>query len=75
MAMKQVKQELRGETVDKLAEKLDQAKSDLVKLRFELSINKSTKSAQYASKRREIARLNTLIREKKQSQNIEQKAS
>jgi ribosomal protein L29 len=75
MPTKQDKVDLHKESLETLNEKLNQASTELVSMRFAISINKSKHYAQYSSKRREIARLKTIIHQKHQTKHNDQKAS
>ena len=55
--------ELRELTAAELAEKLDETKTELFNLRFQLAVNQSENTAALGSIRRDIARIKTVIRE------------
>ena len=57
-------QELRKNTVDELKLRLDEAKGELFKLRVRTTTKELTNGNAIRFKRREIARLNTIIAEK-----------
>ena len=55
--------DLRGLDADELAEKLDEAKEELFNLRFQMATNQLDNTARLRQVRREVARINTVIRE------------
>ncbi len=55
--------ELRDLTFDELTEKLAEAKAEFFNLRFQLATNQLENTAQLRGTRREIARINTILRE------------
>ncbi|CAN5832495.1 MAG: 50S ribosomal protein L29 [Acidimicrobiia bacterium] len=55
--------ELRDLSFDELTEKLTEAKAELFNLRFQLATNQLDNTAGLRSTRREIARINTILRE------------
>ena len=66
--MPQVKtKELRPLTEDELGEKLDQKKKELFSLRFQAKLGKLEKHSSVRMTKKEIARLFTLMREKRPS--------
>ena len=54
---------LRDLAHDELVEKLDEAKEELFNLRFQLATNQLDNSARIKAVKKEIARINTVIRE------------
>lgn len=56
-------EELRGLTFNELTEKLAEAKAELFNLRFQLATNQLENTAELRGTRREIARINTILRE------------
>jgi large subunit ribosomal protein L29 len=56
--------ELRKLTPAELTEKLAEAKEELFNLRFQLATNQLDNTSRLAEVRREIARINTVIRER-----------
>lgn len=55
--------ELRDLSFDELTEKLAEAKAELFNLRFQLATNQLENTAELRGTRREIARINTILRE------------
>ena len=55
--------ELRELDASELAEKLDEAKEELFNLRFQMATNQLDNTARLQQVRREVARINTVIRE------------
>lgn len=55
--------ELRDLSFDELTEKLTEAKAELFNLRFQLATNQLDNTAGLRGTRREIARINTILRE------------
>lgn len=55
--------ELRELTANELAEKLDETKTELFNLRFQLAVNQTENTASLGTLRREIARIKTIMRE------------
>ena len=55
--------ELRELTSAELAEKLDETKTELFNLRFQLAVNQSENTAALGLLRRDIARIKTVMRE------------
>ena len=55
--------ELRELDAAELAEKLDEAKEELFNLRFQMATNQLDNTARLQQVRREVARINTVIRE------------
>lgn len=55
--------DLRAFTAPELAEKLDEAKEELFNLRFQMATNQLDNTVRLGQVRREIARINTVIRE------------
>ncbi|CAN5210584.1 50S ribosomal protein L29 [soil metagenome] len=55
--------ELRDLSFDELAEKLAEAKAGLFNLRFQLATNQLENTAELRSTKRNIARINTILRE------------
>ena len=56
--------EIRGLSVEKLAEKLQELKKDLFMLRMQHATNQLDNPMQIASVKKDIARIKTIIREK-----------
>ena len=56
--------ELRGLADTELASRLFEAKDNLFKLRFQMATGQQDNNAAISQARREVARLNTLIRER-----------
>ena len=63
MKAKEIK-ELRGLSVEKLAEKLQELKKDLFMLRMQHATNQLENPLQIAAVKKDIARIKTIIREK-----------
>ena len=63
MKAKEIK-ELRGLSVEKLAEKLQELKKDLFMLRMQHATNQLDNPMQIAAVKKDIARIKTIIREK-----------
>ena len=63
MKAKEIK-DLRGLTVEKLEEKLQELKKDLFMLRMQHATNQLDNPMQIASVKKDIARIKTIIREK-----------
>ena len=63
MKAKEIK-EIRGLSVEKLAEKLQELKKDLFMLRMQHATNQLDNPMQIASVKKDIARIKTIIREK-----------
>ena len=63
MKAKEIK-ELRGLSVEKLAEKLQELKKDLFMLRMQHATNQLENPLQIAAVKKDIARVKTIIREK-----------
>ena len=63
MKAKEIK-EIRGLSVEKLAEKLQELKKDLFMLRMQHATNQLDNPMQIANVKKDIARIKTLIREK-----------
>jgi large subunit ribosomal protein L29 len=55
--------ELRELDASELAEKLDEAKEELFNLRFQMATNQLDNTSRLRELRREVARINTIIRE------------
>ena len=55
--------ELRELTAAELAERLDETKSELFNLRFQLAVNQTENTAALGQLRRDIARIRTVMRE------------
>ena len=55
--------DLRALDAAELAEKLDEAKEELFNLRFQMATNQLDNSSRLRHVRREVARINTVIRE------------
>ena len=55
--------ELRELDASELAEKLDEAKEELFNLRFQMATNQLDNTSRLRELRREVARINTVIRE------------
>jgi len=55
--------ELRELDASELAEKLDEAKEELFNLRFQMATNQLDNTSRLSQLRREVARINTVIRE------------
>lgn len=55
--------DLRELDASELAEKLDEAKEELFNLRFQMATNQLDNTARLQQVRREVARINTVIRE------------
>ena len=63
MKAKEIK-DLRGLSVEKLAEKLQELKKDLFMLRMQHATNQLDNPLQIANVKKDIARIKTIIREK-----------
>ncbi len=63
MKVKEIK-EIRGLSVDKLEEKLQELKKDLFMLRMQHATNQLDNPMKIASVKKDIARIKTIIREK-----------
>ena len=63
MKAKEIK-EIRGLTVEKLEEKLQELKKDLFMLRMQHATNQLENPLQIAAVKKDLARLKTIIREK-----------
>ena len=63
MKAKEIK-DLRGLSVEKLAEKLQELKKDLFMLRMQHATNQLDNPMQLATVKKDIARIKTIIREK-----------
>jgi len=63
MKAKEIK-EIRGLTVEKLEEKLQELKKDLFMLRMQHATNQLENPMQIAAVKKDIARIKTIIREK-----------
>ena len=63
MKAKEIK-EVRGQSVEKLQEKLQELKKDLFMLRMQHATNQLDNPMQIASVKKDIARIKTIIREK-----------
>ena len=63
MKAKEIK-EIRGLSVEKLEEKLQELKKDLFMLRMQLATNQLDYPMQIAAVKKDIARIKTIIREK-----------
>ena len=59
--------EVRGLSVEKLQEKLQELKKDLFMLRMQHATNQLDNPMQIAAVKKDIARIKTIIREKEQS--------
>jgi large subunit ribosomal protein L29 len=66
MKAKEIK-EVRGLSVEKLEEKLQDLKKDLFMLRMQHATNQLDNPMQIAAVKKDIARIKTIIREKEQS--------
>ena len=55
--------DLRGLDAAELTEKLDEAKEELFNLRFQMATNQLDNTSRLRQVRREVARINTIIRE------------
>ena len=66
MKAKEIK-DLRGLSVEKLAEKLQELKKDLFMLRMQHATNQLENPLQIAAVKKDIARIKTIIREKEQN--------
>ena len=66
MKAKEIK-EVRGLSVEKLQEKLQELKKDLFMLRMQLATNQLDNPMQIAAVKKDIARIKTIIREKEQT--------
>ena len=66
MKAKEIK-DLRGLTVEKLQEKLQELKKDLFMLRMQHATNQLENPLQIAAVKKDIARIKTIIREKEQN--------
>ena len=66
MKAKEIK-DVRGLSVDKLNEKLQELKKDLFMLRMQHATNQLDNPMQIAAVKKDIARIKTIIREKEQS--------
>ena len=67
MKAKEIK-EIRGLTVEKLEEKLQELKKDLFMLRMQHATNQLDNPMQIAAVKKDIARVKTIIREKEQEE-------
>ena len=63
MKAKEIK-EVRGQSVEKLEQKLQELKKDLFMLRMQLATNQLDNPMQIAAVKKDIARIKTIIREK-----------
>ena len=63
MAKKTSAEDLRKFTAAELAQKLGEAKEEAFNLRFQLATNQLDNTARLSQVRREIARINTVMRE------------
>ena len=63
MKAKEIK-EVRGESIEKLQEKLQELKKDLFMLRMQHATNQLDNPMQIAAVKKDIARIKTIIREK-----------
>ena len=63
MKAKEIK-EVRGQSVEKLQEKLQELKKDLFMLRMQHATNQLDNPMQIAAVKKDIARIKTIIREK-----------
>ena len=63
MKAKEIK-EIRGQSVEKLQEKLQELKKDLFMLRMQHATNQLDNPMQIAAVKKDIARIKTIIREK-----------
>ena len=66
MKAKEIK-EIRGLSVEKLEEKLQELKKDLFMLRMQHATNQLDNPLQIAAVKKDIARIKTIIREKEQN--------
>ena len=66
MKAKEIK-DLRGLTIEKLEEKLQELKKDLFMLRMQHATNQLENPLQIAAVKKDIARIKTIIREKEQT--------
>ena len=66
MKAKEIK-EIRGLSVEKLEDKLQELKKDLFMLRMQHATNQLDNPMQIAAVKKDIARIKTIIREKEQS--------
>ena len=66
MKAKEIK-DIRGLSVDKLNEKLQELKKDLFMLRMQHATNQLDNPMQIAAVKKDIARIKTIIREKEQN--------
>ena len=66
MKAKEIK-EVRGLSIEKLEEKLQELKKDLFMLRMQHATNQLDNPMQIAAVKKDIARIKTIIREKEQS--------
>ena len=66
MKAKEIK-EIRGLSVEKLEEKLQELKKDLFMLRMQHATNQLDNPMQIAAVKKDIARIKTIIREKEQN--------
>ena len=66
MKAKEIK-EVRGLSVEKLEEKLQELKKDLFMLRMQHATNQLDNPMQIAAVKKDIARIKTIIREKEQN--------
>ena len=66
MKAKEIK-EVRGLSVEKLQEKLQELKKDLFMLRMQHATNQLDNPMQIAAVKKDIARIKTIIREKEQN--------
>ena len=66
MKAKEIK-EVRGLSLEKLQEKLQELKKDLFMLRMQHATNQLDNPMQIAAVKKDIARIKTIIREKEQS--------
>ena len=63
MKAKEIK-EVRGMSIEKMQEKLQELKKDLFMLRMQLATNQLDNPMQIAAVKKDIARIKTIIREK-----------
>lgn len=61
-------QELRDLTMDELKQKLEDFHEELFNLRFQLAMNRLDNSSKISLTKRDIARVNTIITEKKNAE-------
>ena len=59
--------ELRALTASELTETLDETKTELFNLRFQIAVNQSENTAAMGTLKRDIARIKTVIREQELS--------